>query len=234
MLKYMNDNSGECDKIREACLGADFDADVWQGALWWAAGPWWGDYMYGLEPTNGVAYNAYMPILQSAFAVSGSNPTTTIATTTTRATTTTTRATTATTTSRVTSTGTTSLPSPTGACAARFGQCGVSLYMKPYEENGLGLTHHRATDGAVRRAVRADRLAPRRTTGTRNVCRRDENRRIHSSYGVPIPAASEQCPHWYMLCMRGKLRIRPSLCSYLVGDSFTQISMCHSKSPDVL
>ncbi|GAB7329294.1 hypothetical protein MBLNU13_g01095t3 [Cladosporium sp. NU13] len=106
MLKYMNDNS-----------------DVWQGALWWAAGPWWGDYMYGLEPTNGVAYNAYMPILQSAFAVSGPSPTTTT-TTTTRSATTTTKTTTATTTSRVTSTGTTSLPSPTGACAARYGQCG--------------------------------------------------------------------------------------------------------------
>ncbi len=22
------------------------NADVWQGALWWAGGPWWGDYIY--------------------------------------------------------------------------------------------------------------------------------------------------------------------------------------------
>lgn len=130
--------------------------------------------MYGLEPTNGVAYSAYMPILQSAFAVSGSNPTTTIASTTTRATTTTTRATTATTTSRVTSTGTTSLPSPTGACAARYGQCGVSRHPQPNNMNDQDLTSYRATDGQARHAVRADRLAPKRTTGTRNACRCDD------------------------------------------------------------
>lgn len=27
--------------------------DVWQGWLWWAAGPRWGSYMYSLEPNNG-------------------------------------------------------------------------------------------------------------------------------------------------------------------------------------
>ncbi len=29
-------------------------ADVWQGGTYWAAGPWWGDYMYSAEPSNGV------------------------------------------------------------------------------------------------------------------------------------------------------------------------------------
>lgn len=24
--------------------------DVWEGWLWWAAGPWWGPYMYSVEP----------------------------------------------------------------------------------------------------------------------------------------------------------------------------------------
>ena len=33
------------------------------GALWWAAGPWWADYIYSIEPTSGTAYNAYMNIL---------------------------------------------------------------------------------------------------------------------------------------------------------------------------
>ena len=28
------------------------NSDVWTGALWWAAGPWWGDYMYGYVDTN--------------------------------------------------------------------------------------------------------------------------------------------------------------------------------------
>lgn len=166
--------------------------------------------MYGLEPTNGVAYNAYMPILQSAFAVSGSNPTTT-ATTTTRGTTTTTQATTATTTSRVTSTGTTSLPSPTGACAARYGQCGVSRNPQSQGENDCGLTKYRATDGEVPHAARADRLAPRRTTGTPNACRCDEMWQIGSSYGSPVSAASKQYPHGDMVRLRVKLRRTPSV-----------------------
>ena len=29
------------------------NADVWTGFAWWAAGPWWGDYMYSLEPKDG-------------------------------------------------------------------------------------------------------------------------------------------------------------------------------------
>jgi len=27
--------------------------DVWIGFTWWSAGPWWGDYMFTLEPKNG-------------------------------------------------------------------------------------------------------------------------------------------------------------------------------------
>jgi endoglucanase len=32
----------------------DGNADVWTGWAWWAAGPWWGDYMFTLEPSGGV------------------------------------------------------------------------------------------------------------------------------------------------------------------------------------
>jgi hypothetical protein len=28
--------------------------DVWLGWAWWAAGPWWGDYMFTLEPEDGT------------------------------------------------------------------------------------------------------------------------------------------------------------------------------------
>ena len=28
--------------------------DVWEGGTYWAAGAWWGSYMYSVEPTNGV------------------------------------------------------------------------------------------------------------------------------------------------------------------------------------
>ncbi|KAJ5655367.1 hypothetical protein N7507_007317 [Penicillium longicatenatum] len=53
MLAYMSENS-----------------DVWMGAEWWSAGPWWGTYMYSLEPTDGTAYSTYLPILEKYF-VSG-------------------------------------------------------------------------------------------------------------------------------------------------------------------
>ncbi|KAF9639404.1 putative glycoside hydrolase family 5 protein [Lasiodiplodia theobromae] len=48
MLDYMKENN-----------------DVWEGALWWAAGPWWGSYMYSIEPTDGTAYTAYLDTLVS-------------------------------------------------------------------------------------------------------------------------------------------------------------------------
>ncbi|KAE8420567.1 glycoside hydrolase superfamily, partial [Aspergillus pseudocaelatus] len=50
LLSYMSDNS-----------------DVWMGAEWWSAGPWWGSYMYSLEPTDGTAYSTYLPILKKYF-----------------------------------------------------------------------------------------------------------------------------------------------------------------------
>lgn len=37
MLQYMQDNN-----------------NVWMGWTWWAAGPWWADYMYTLEPKAGA------------------------------------------------------------------------------------------------------------------------------------------------------------------------------------
>ncbi|MDB0529217.1 glycoside hydrolase family 5 protein [Ralstonia solanacearum] len=30
------------------------NADVWTGWTWWAGGPWWGNYIYSIEPSNGV------------------------------------------------------------------------------------------------------------------------------------------------------------------------------------
>ena len=50
LLSYMSDNS-----------------DVWMGAEWWSAGPWWGSYMYSMEPTDGTAYSTYLPILKKYF-----------------------------------------------------------------------------------------------------------------------------------------------------------------------
>ncbi|KAI0974902.1 glycoside hydrolase family 5 protein [Xylaria arbuscula] len=40
-------------------------SDVWAGALWWAAGPWWGDYIYSFEPPSGTAYSYYGSLFES-------------------------------------------------------------------------------------------------------------------------------------------------------------------------
>jgi aryl-phospho-beta-D-glucosidase BglC (GH1 family) len=45
------------------------NADVWEGWTWWAAGPWWNEYMFTLEPTNlgqpSQVERAAMPVLRS-------------------------------------------------------------------------------------------------------------------------------------------------------------------------
>jgi endoglucanase len=40
------------------------NSDVWTGALWWAAGPWWADYMYSFEPPSGPGYVYYNSLLK--------------------------------------------------------------------------------------------------------------------------------------------------------------------------
>lgn len=40
------------------------NTDVWQGALWWAGGPWWGDYMFSFEPPSGTGYMYYGDLLR--------------------------------------------------------------------------------------------------------------------------------------------------------------------------
>jgi endoglucanase len=35
-------------------MQAPENAGLWEGWTWWAGGPWWGDYMFSLEPNNGV------------------------------------------------------------------------------------------------------------------------------------------------------------------------------------
>ncbi|GAT20173.1 carboxymethylcellulase B [Aspergillus luchuensis] len=48
MLEYMANNT-----------------DVWKGASWWAAGPWWGDYIFSMEPPDGTAYTGMLDILEA-------------------------------------------------------------------------------------------------------------------------------------------------------------------------
>jgi aryl-phospho-beta-D-glucosidase BglC (GH1 family) len=46
--------------------------DVWEGGTYWAAGAWWGPYMYSVEPTNGVD-KTQMAILDQYARASPSN-----------------------------------------------------------------------------------------------------------------------------------------------------------------
>lgn len=41
------------------------NSDVWTGAMWWAAGPWWGDYIFSFEPPSGTGYTYYNSLLRS-------------------------------------------------------------------------------------------------------------------------------------------------------------------------
>jgi endoglucanase len=104
MLSYMKQNS-----------------DVWLGASWWAAGPWWSTYVFSIEPPSGTAYTYYMSIL-SAYFPSSSGGSTTTSTTAHSTSTTTTKATT-TTVSTATATST--------ATAAHWAQCGGSGWTGP-------------------------------------------------------------------------------------------------------
>jgi len=41
------------------------NADVWLGWTYWAAGPWWGEYMFTLEPINGTTDRPQMNVLEN-------------------------------------------------------------------------------------------------------------------------------------------------------------------------
>ncbi|KAF2085861.1 glycoside hydrolase family 5 protein [Saccharata proteae CBS 121410] len=47
--------------IEDGLQYLDDNSDVWTGALWWAAGPWWADYIYSMEPPSGITYTYYLP-----------------------------------------------------------------------------------------------------------------------------------------------------------------------------
>ncbi|EAU34072.1 exoglucanase 1 precursor [Aspergillus terreus NIH2624] len=103
------------------------NADVWMGASWWAAGPWWGTYMFNMEPPSGTGYTNYLSVLKPYF-VGGSGGTTTTTTTTT---TTKTTSTATTTTTKATTTTTTTASSTATAGAQHWGQCGGNGWTGP-------------------------------------------------------------------------------------------------------
>ncbi|KAJ5895079.1 Cellulase [Penicillium taxi] len=50
MLTYMQENS-----------------EYWKGAMWWSAGPWWGDYIFSMEPPDGTAYEGMLSTIKTYF-----------------------------------------------------------------------------------------------------------------------------------------------------------------------
>ncbi|TGJ80150.1 hypothetical protein E0Z10_g8615 [Xylaria hypoxylon] len=57
-------SNSQCIAALQGMLGHMADnSDVWSGWLWWGAGPWWGNYIYGMEPPSGPAYTGILPSL---------------------------------------------------------------------------------------------------------------------------------------------------------------------------
>ncbi|KAI0422306.1 glycoside hydrolase family 5 protein [Xylaria grammica] len=57
-------SNSQCIAALQGMLGHMADnSDVWRGWLWWGAGPWWGNYIYGMEPPSGSAYTGILPSL---------------------------------------------------------------------------------------------------------------------------------------------------------------------------
>ncbi|EIM86988.1 uncharacterized protein STEHIDRAFT_182867 [Stereum hirsutum FP-91666 SS1] len=55
-------SNADCIAAVQGALCALAESDgAWIGALWWAAGPWWGDYFTSIEPSDGAAIADILP-----------------------------------------------------------------------------------------------------------------------------------------------------------------------------
>ncbi|KAK5128249.1 hypothetical protein LTR85_002916 [Meristemomyces frigidus] len=64
--EYAGAVNSVCEAAVEDMLSyIDANNDVWTGALWWAAGPWWGTYIFSIEPTDGPAYSTFAPLIEA-------------------------------------------------------------------------------------------------------------------------------------------------------------------------
>jgi endoglucanase len=48
------DKPGSAQAVGDLLASMEKDRDVWLGWTWWAGGPWWGDYMFTLDPKAGA------------------------------------------------------------------------------------------------------------------------------------------------------------------------------------
>ncbi|KAF2441569.1 glycoside hydrolase family 5 protein [Karstenula rhodostoma CBS 690.94] len=66
--EYAGGNNTQCiTALQDGLKYLGENSDVWYGALWWAAGPWWADYMYNMEPSSGTAWKIVLPKIKSYF-----------------------------------------------------------------------------------------------------------------------------------------------------------------------
>ncbi|KAL4257621.1 glycosyl hydrolase 5 (cellulase A) family protein [Pleurotus pulmonarius] len=54
-------SNDDCISAVKGALQYMQESGVWIGALWWAAGPWWGDYFQSIEPPNGASIPRILP-----------------------------------------------------------------------------------------------------------------------------------------------------------------------------
>ncbi|KAG5637144.1 hypothetical protein H0H81_005628 [Sphagnurus paluster] len=54
-------SNAQCISAVKSALCSMQQSGVWIGALWWAAGPWWGTYFQSIEPPNGAAISQILP-----------------------------------------------------------------------------------------------------------------------------------------------------------------------------
>ncbi|KDN36617.1 hypothetical protein RSAG8_10720, partial [Rhizoctonia solani AG-8 WAC10335] len=54
-------SNDDCINAIKGGLCALQESGVWIGTLWWAAGPWWGDYFQSIEPPSGAAIPRILP-----------------------------------------------------------------------------------------------------------------------------------------------------------------------------
>src|ERR1700761_4484621 len=59
--------AGDNPRCKEAIKGMlsfmQKNSDVWSGWLWWSAGPWWGKYMFSMEPKDGKGFQSYLDLI---------------------------------------------------------------------------------------------------------------------------------------------------------------------------
>jgi len=54
LAEFAGGNNDVCQNaVNDMLTYMEKNNDVYAGWTWWAAGPWWGDYMYSIEPING-------------------------------------------------------------------------------------------------------------------------------------------------------------------------------------